>query len=306
MLAVVGWSANATAVKYALTHGFAPVQLAALRWPAAALLFSLMAHVRRRGSALGVDRRDLRRAVLLGIVAVWVNQLAFSFGVDLSTASSTSLVFGTLPVFVAVYSALGRRELPTLRYAGAVVLSLSGVAFITVGGEAGGTLPHVGIGSALVLFAAATWALYSVAAVPMMARSSPLRVNAVVTSMGGLLLGLTGLPSLIRTDWGAVTPVAWLSFAFCVVVSTVGANLLWFEAIDRLGPSDAVLFVNLQPFVGALIAVALLSDRLGWFDLLGGAAIGAALIVGRRSSTMVRQRRESRAATERWAARAER
>ena len=39
-------------------------------------------------------------------------------------------------------------------------------------------------------------------------------------------------------------------------------NILWFTALDRVGPSRASLFANLQPFFAVLFALVLLSERL--------------------------------------------
>ncbi len=62
-------------------------------------------------------------------------------------------------------------------------------------------------------------------------------------------------------------------------------NVLWFTAIDRVGPSRATLVTNLQPFLAALFAVALLGEELTWLQVAGGVAIGLALVLARRRAT---------------------
>ena len=54
----------------------------------------------------------------------------------------------------------------------------------------------------------------------------------------------------------------WLAFAFAVVGPLFLTNILWFTAIDRVGPSRASLFANLEPFFAVLFAVLLLGERL--------------------------------------------
>ena len=58
-------------------------------------------------------------------------------------------------------------------------------------------------------------------------------------------------------------------------------NILWFTAIDRVGPSRAALFANLQLFLAALFGVVLLSERSRRCEVAGGAAIGAAIVFDR-------------------------
>jgi drug/metabolite transporter (DMT)-like permease len=62
-------------------------------------------------------------------------------------------------------------------------------------------------------------------------------------------------------------------------------NFLWFTAIERVGPSRATLVTNLQPFLAAIFAVALLSEELTWLQVGGGIAIGAALLLARARPT---------------------
>jgi drug/metabolite transporter (DMT)-like permease len=59
-------------------------------------------------------------------------------------------------------------------------------------------------------------------------------------------------------------------------------NILWFTAIDRVGPSRATLVANLQPFLAALFAVVLLSETITVVQVLGGAAIAVSLVLARR------------------------
>ena len=60
-------------------------------------------------------------------------------------------------------------------------------------------------------------------------------------------------------------------------------NLLWFTAIDWVGPSRASLFANLQPFLAAVIALLLLHESLTRLQLAGGLLIAAGIVFSRRN-----------------------
>ncbi len=128
---------------------------------------------------------------------------------------------------------------------------------------------------------AATWGFYSVAIVPVLRRYSVWRIRAIGLVIGAIPLVLTALPQLAdqRLDLGALV---WGAFVFAVLGPLVLTNILWFTAIDRVGPSRATLVTNLQPFLAALFAVVLLSEELTWLQIAGGVAIGAALLLARR------------------------
>ena len=65
-------------------------------------------------------------------------------------------------------------------------------------------------------------------------------------------------------------------------------NILWFTAIDRVGPSRATLFANLQPFFAVLFAVLLLSEHLSGWEIAGGVAIAVGIVIERRGQHLAR------------------
>jgi drug/metabolite transporter (DMT)-like permease len=79
----------------------------------------------------------------------------------------------------------------------------------------------------------------------------------------------------------------WALLAYAVLGPLVLTNILWFKAVDRVGPSHATLFANLQPFVSVVFAVLLLSEHISWLQILGGAAIGVGIALARRGQPQV-------------------
>jgi len=79
-------------------------------------------------------------------------------------------------------------------------------------------------------------------------------------------------------DFGALV---WIGFVFAVLGPLVLTNLLWFTAIDQVGPSRASLFANLQPFLAAIVALLLLDERLTVIQAAGGLAIAAGIFLSR-------------------------
>lgn len=271
------WAFNFTVTRYALTHGFQPLAYSSLRFGAAAVLVS--------GITYGLERSlRLRRKHLLllggaAIVGIYLNQLAFSYAIHLTNASTTALVFGSLPILTAAFAHVVGVERLHRRFWFAAAISFVGVALVAAG-SSGGVSGNL-LGDFLAFLAAATWGIYSVAIVPLLSRYSVWRISAVALIVGSVPALLTALPQLADQPWD-LDALVWVAFAFAVLGPLVLTNVLWFTAIDRVGPSRATLVTNLQPFLAALFAVVLLSEELGWLQVLGGAAIGAALLIARR------------------------
>ena len=82
------------------------------------------------------------------------NQLSFVFALDLSTATTVALLFGTLPIFTALIARLVGVEQLGNRFWLAAALSF-GVVLVTAGSDGGlsGNL----LGNLLAVLGAATW-----------------------------------------------------------------------------------------------------------------------------------------------------
>jgi drug/metabolite transporter (DMT)-like permease len=237
LVTVVFWSFNFTVVKYALTHGWEPLTYSSVRFAIGALLFSGFTYARE--GSLVVRRRDVVLMTGAAAAGIWLNQLSFVYAVRLTTAATVALMFGTLPIFVALIAqALGHERLH-FRHWLATIISFSGVALVALGASSGlgGDLGGILLG----LGASVTWAAYSVAMGPLMRRYSPYRISAFMLLVGSVPLLVSAFEQLARQDWGQLGALAWGAFVYSLFFSLVFTNIMWFTAIDRVGAARASL-----------------------------------------------------------------
>jgi drug/metabolite transporter (DMT)-like permease len=107
-----------------------------------------------------------------------------------------------------------------------------------------------------------------------MQRYEPSTVTASVMIVGTIFLSIVvlafnGLPPV------RVTFRAWAALAAQGLLATTAATLLWNWGVSRVPTSQAGIFLNFEPVVGALLGVFVLHEMLGWT-----AVAGAVLIVG--------------------------
>ena len=277
LVTVTIWAFNFTITKYAFENGFKPLAYSSIRFTLAGLLFALLTYGREHSFRL--ERRHLVLLLGAAFVGIYLNQLSFVYAIDLTSASTTGLIFGTLPIVTALFAFVFGIERLSRRLWFASGVSFVGVALVAVGGEAGFAADL--LGNMLAFVAAATWGLYSVAIVPLLRHYSPYRISAIALLAGAVPALLTALPQLLDQNWD-LPPLVWAAFAFAVVGPLVVTNVLWFTAIDRVGPSRATLVANLQPFLAAVFAVGLLSETMTVVQVVGGAAIAVSLVLARR------------------------
>ena len=271
---VLLWALNSTVTRYVLTHGFHPLAYATIRYAAATALFWAFTYARE--GSFRIALRDMRY-VLLAAAFIYVNQLCFVYSIDKTSAATVTLFLGTTPIFIGVLASVVGLEHMGRGFWGAAAVSLVGVALVATG--SGGFSGHV-TGDALALSTAGTWAAYSVLITPLMRRYSPFRISSLVLLFGWIPLAITGIPQTSGQSFHFGT-LMWVCFAFAVIGPLFLTNILWFTAISRVGPSRASLFSNMQPFFGVVFALALLGEHLTRWEVVGGAAIIAAVVVER-------------------------
>ena len=274
---VVLWALNFTVTKYALTHGFRPLAYSTVRYGAATVLFTWFTYGKER--SFQVRRRDVWLIVLAAALGIWLNQLSYVYALEFSSASTIALILGATPIFTALIAfAIGLERLH-LRFWIAGLVSFAGVALVALG-RAGGISGSLK-GDALGVACAATWGAYTVAIAPLMRRYSPYRISALVLAIGWLAVAATGVEQTIHQSFH-FTGLVWACLVYATLGPLVLTNILWFRAIDRVGPSRATLVGNLQPFVAAIIALVLLSETMTVLQVFGGVLIGGGIFLARR------------------------
>lgn len=278
LLAIVLWALNLSVSRYVLTNGLLPLPYSVVRYGLAAVVFAVIGLVAER--SLRLRGRDLGIALAAAGV-LYVNQLGFVYALKTTSASVIAMILAATPIVAALIGVvLGRERLHRRFWAGAA-LSFAGVAVVSaaVGGELEGSVAGVLLG----LLTAATWAVYSILVTPLMQRHSATRISTTVLAVTWVPLALTATPQLAEQDW-ALGPEIWGLLLFATLGPLVLTNVLWFRSLDEIGPARATLATNLQPFVAAVFAIALLDEPLEPPLLVGGVLIAVGILVARRRS----------------------
>ncbi len=271
------WALNFTVSKYILDEGFHPLAYSSVRYAAAALIFAAIT-LAWEGS-LRIGKREVP-LIAGGTIVLFLNQLCFIYALRFTTATTVALLFGTLPIFTALLARGTGVERLSVRFWAAALLSFGGVALVAIG--SGGDLSADLKGDLLAVGGAATWAAYSVAIAPLMRTYSPFRLSAVFLLAVTVPLVLFGGRQLSSQEFD-FGPLVWIGFAFAVLGPLVVTNLLWFTAIDRVGPSRASIFANLQPFLAAIVALIVLAERITTAQIAGGLAIAGGIALAPRA-----------------------
>lgn len=260
------WGLSFIASKRALSGGFEPFTLAAVRFVISAIL---LLPVLARKEGLRLPKKDVLPLLVSALLGMTIYFLFEYKGLERTSASTASLIIAAVPAFTLLYGALVKRlKYPPVAYAG-VAFSLVGVYLIVSNGRADGgdTLQ----GNLLILGACLCWVAYIEVTDKILKRRSSLSVTTWQCVFGAATL----LPCTLfeRVDLAQIDAVSWLMALYLAVMCSVIGYLLYVRVIHTLEPFKTSLFINLNPLAAVLGGVLLLGETLAPMQLLGGAVV---------------------------------
>ena len=235
-------------------------------------------------SAAPLTGHDWLRLAGLGVVGHVLYQFLFIGGLSRTSVANSSLMLATTPVVIAVVSAvLGYERIGRMHWLGAAI-STAGLYLVVGRGFALGGERMTG--DLMMFGAVCCWALYTLAARPLMSRHSPVAVTGLSMALGTVVyVPRSGRRSGPWTGWN---------------VSGLTLGLLVYSALFALCVSYTIWYVAVRQ-IGSARTVGLFESDSGRGDGVGGAvpgrADGDAEVVRRRGGTRggcahARRRRE--------------
>lgn len=277
VLAILIWAGNTVVNKLAVGVIF-PAEIGFYRWVLAGILFTpfVLRPVIANWLMIKPDRWKI---VALGVLGMAVYQSLAYFAATMTTATNMGIILSLMPMMSLALSivSLGHRLT-----AGALVgamLSFSGVVVVVSAGSLSALIEQgLNVGDAMMLVATVAYAVYSVLLKKWQLRLPPLQLLYLQVLVACVVL----LPLFIFSPKAglSVNNVPLILYA-CIPTSML-APLMWMHSISRLGPSRTTLFFNLLPIVTALIAAAVLGERLAIYHLVGGALTLGGVVLAER------------------------
>jgi drug/metabolite transporter (DMT)-like permease len=276
-LAVLFLGTNPVAVKVAVAE-VPPLPFVAMRFVLAGLVVLVFARILEPGTRPG--RRELLSMAGVGLVGVGMNNVAFTLGVSLTTASDTALIYAAVPIWgILLGLALGL-ERPSLWGIVGVALAFLGVGVVVYGGLLGGGASLEG--DLLVVIATVCWGSYAVLSLPLLRRHSPLVVAAYTMLFGGLAAVPIALPGFLSANWGEVSVRAWEAVAYSTLLVAAFGFYAWQRGVSRAGANRVLVYQYLITLVGVASGVVLLGEDLTVSKIIGGAVILLGVYLARR------------------------
>ncbi|MBP0951280.1 DMT family transporter [Pseudomonas sp. 20GA0080] len=286
LLTIFIWSVN-TVITKAASEVIFPSEIGFYRWLLAGLLFTpfMLLPVWRNRAAI---RPLLGKIAVLGALGMAVYQSLAYFAAGMTTATNMGIIQSLVPVMALGLSiaCLGTR-LTWGALLGAV-MSFAGVIVVVAAGNLTGLIEQgMNRGDAIVLFAAAAYALYSMLLKKWQLRLPPLHLLYMQILVAIVVL----FPLFILSPRTGLNASNIPLVLYAAIPTSMLAPWLWMTSIMRLGPSRTTLFFNLMPIATALIAAVAIGEQLALYHLYGGALTLCGVILAERWKTPLQLRK---------------
>jgi drug/metabolite transporter (DMT)-like permease len=268
---MIAWGMNFAFVKYVLDQiGVGAFMF--LRYLVLPLLglVLLVAVFRHRVAHTWPRREDMPRFLLCALIGHVLHISAVMYGMNLSTAFSSSLVLTCQPLFtLAILAGLGAEPLRRQQVAGTLV-AFAGIALFLADKFAGG-LSRAGLGDLTLLIAGAAFSAYTVLSRPLVDRYGPLIVLSYTL--------LFSMPVMLAMTWPFLGELraarlgfaVWAALFWALVVSSFVGWLLWTWVNSVRGVARSAPFMYLMPPVAGVMAWLTLGEQFTWLKIAGAA-----------------------------------
>ena len=242
------YGANYIIAKGIMPNKIGPSAFVFLRIVGAGILFWIIkSFIKER-----IEKKDIFRLALCGLLGVATNQLLFFHGLNLTSPIDASIIITSIPVMVLVFSSIILKEkITTNKLIGITVGGIGAILLVWYGKSAAGTSST--LGNLFVFINACSYALYLVIVKPMMKKYNALTVISWVFLFGFVFMFPFGIGDFLATDFSAFDLNTYLAVGFVVVFTTFFAYLFNIYALNYVSPSVTGSYVYLQPAVSFIM-----------------------------------------------------
>lgn len=238
---------------------------------------------------------------LLALAALFLPCLYFAlegFAIQFTTSSQAGVIAAVMPLIVAVSAWAVLRERPGSRTVTAILISMLGVAVLSLGGPAQATAPNPVLGNLLELGAMFAAAGATLTIKRLSSRYDPLLITGLQMAVGSVFFAPLALASE-PVDLASVPLPAWAAVGYLGVGCGLAAFALYNSGLRLVPATKAALTINLVPAVALATGWLALGETMSLPQVIAclaivGSVVYAEVSGGRAKAAVVEELEESK------------
>lgn len=269
------------AARYIISE-ISPLSLAFIRFGIADILLLIIFFVRKNN--FRIDKSDILRFLILGVLVLPINQFCFLEGVSLSTASHSGVTYSLTPLFAYLISIKIKHEKYSHGKLLSIILSIIGIIIIFSESFLESNKSTTLQGDLLLLSAVASWAFYLTLSKDMVAKYGAVKAPTISFTIGLIMyipIFLYDLPNLHLDKLSIYGGMAFFHLTFLVAF---GSYFVFTWSSKYISVSSLTTSMNSSPLITIMFSWILLNENLSYFFLVGTVITMAGVFLSQRYS----------------------
>lgn len=222
---------------------------------------------------MALQRRDIGRLALCGLLGVAINQMLFIKGLTMTTAIHASLLMLCSPILITLLAFWILKERVTVLKIAGLLLGVAGSVWLIAGKQSTSQPKDYLLGDIFIILNGISYAFYFILVKPLMERYTALQVVRWAFTFGFLMMLPVGWIQFGEIGWQQITLTHAGVLAFVVVAGTFLAYVFNAYGIRVLGPGTTSAYIYIQLVFAVSIAVLFFNEQLTLQKIIAGAMI---------------------------------
>lgn len=253
-----------------------PIELLAYRYTAS--FIGILIPILFKWIHIDIDKKSVRKILPLALLY----PLAFfgfqAFGLTYASSSEAGILQASTPIFILIMASYFLKEKTNIYQKLSILLSVSGVLYITIMKSTSLELTSVK-GIIFILLSCISFAAYSVLARILTRDFSSMELTYVMTIIGFLAFNIIALIKnlTLGTIGEAFNPLKNLNFILSILYLGVLASLvtaiLTNYVLSKIEASKMSVFINIAPIISMIAGALVLKEKIYYYHIVGSVLI---------------------------------
>lgn len=241
--------------------------LVSVRLFIAGLLLLIIVYIKNGNKVFDVIKKknNWPLLILYSIFGMGLCQFSYYTTVELSNAGTATVIQYTGPALIILYFCIVYKKKPTLIQILALIMSMTGVAFLATKGD----FTSLSISKEALfwgIISAIALAAYNIMPARLTYHYGTLSIMGWGMFISGILLSLYVKPWHVIGHWDTM---GFISLGVVIIVGTILAFSLYMEGVKLAGAQTASLIASVEPVTATIATVLLMNISFTAYELLG-------------------------------------
>ncbi len=259
------WGTMGIFGKLAFEYEISPATLIALRLFISSLTILIPIALLKK-ELFRIQKKDLPKFLILGLLATALQRLTYFYAIDLTTATIAAVLFYTYPIFVTIFASLVLKEKIIFSTILAVILTFSGVILVVKAYEAS-WLSTSFFGIMFGIMSSIFFVIYFFITKELRKRYTNWTLILYGDTIGAIALAPIIFPSCFEIAnypqqlWLLIFTIAWFP--------SLLAYLLYSYALKHVASSKGSIISVIEPLSTAVFSVTILREKFETSQIIG-------------------------------------